>query len=78
MSTSSAEPILNTRDYRGVFVDTKKSALMPRINALFAYSFWLYMLIFKVSTETTPPLPLISYLTKAVPVLPSLPGPSVT
>lgn len=24
LSTSSAEPLLNSRDYRGVFVDTKK------------------------------------------------------
>ena len=26
MSTSSAEPLLNSRDYRGVFVDTQKQA----------------------------------------------------
>ena len=27
LSTSSAEPLLNSRDYRGVFVDTKKATL---------------------------------------------------
>ena len=26
MSTSSAEPLLNSRDYRGVFVDTKSAS----------------------------------------------------
>ena len=38
LSTSSAEPLLNSRDYRGVFVDTKRRAALPR-SAPFFLSF---------------------------------------
>ena len=39
MSTSSAEPLLNSRDYREVFVDTIKKAAPRR---RFSYSRTLY------------------------------------